>query len=241
MKEKILAAVVTAMLAIALPQPVEAVSCPMCPPSSQLTPKELDILWDSWVTSLSDSYGRTLDLLDSNKPKESAKEFRNGFVKTIKKLYSEASENYPARFSKGRDWSGWARNLYILTRKCENALRETNTDEARTRLASLREHFYKLHEETDTSKSSDLIYAFRKAARKDKPSIDELKPLRDALEKAKPSMKAKAEQEAFREAGMRWAGRIDSILQDGVIEPSELEPLRTATETFYRSFGLQFE
>lgn len=240
MKEKILA-LVAAMLTIALPQPVKATSCPMCIPPSQLTAKELDKLWDSWVTSLSDSYGRTLDLLESNKSKEAAKEFCNGFVKTIKKLYSEAAENYPARFSKGRDWGSWTRNLYILTRKCENALRETNTDEARTRLASLREHFYKLHEETGTSKSSDFIYAFRKAAWKDKPSIDELKALRDALEKAKPSNKASADEETFRKARAQWAGRIDPILEDGVIEPSELEPLRTATETFYRSFGLQFE
>jgi hypothetical protein len=128
MKEKILAVVVTAMLTIALPQPVKAI-CPMCPPSSQLTSKELDKLWDSWVISLSDSYGRTLDLLESNTPKEAAKEFRNGFVKTIKKLYSKASENYPARFSKGRDWRGWARNLYILTRKPPCATTSTRSTE----------------------------------------------------------------------------------------------------------------
>jgi hypothetical protein len=205
-----------------------------------LAAQQLDQLWDGWMASLSTSYEKTMDCLAAAKPNEAREEFRTHFQPAIKKLFSEAADTYPVRFAKSKDWCTWTRNLLVLSTKTEKSLAGGAPDAAQS-MASLREHFYKLHEETDTRSASDLIYALHVAAARDRPSVDELKSLRSALSKARPSARIKANPQAFAAAHQEWDGKVDAILKDGAIDSSELAALRAATDGFYRAFGMQFE
>ncbi|HEX2971660.1 MAG TPA: hypothetical protein VHP11_04975 [Tepidisphaeraceae bacterium] len=202
---------------------------------------ELDKLWDGWVSTLSASNEKTLALLDANQAKAARDEFRTRFVPTVKKIYTEAPQTYPTRFAKINDWCSWVKNLYTVSLKADRALAANNTTEATQLLAALREHFYSLHRETETLKANDWIYAFVTASAKEKPTVDELKALRDAVEKAPLSTKAQANADAFNKAKADWLAQVDPVLKGGSLDASKLQSLRTASDTFYRAFGVQFE
>ena len=192
------------------------------------------------MVALSESYAKTSGLLDAGKTDEAATEFRKGFVQTIKKLYSEASQTYPLRFSKIGEWCGWINGVYILTGKADKALEAKNVDDARKLLADLRKYFYDLHAKTETLKSNDFIYAYLMEATGQAPDAAKLKSTAEALEKAEPSAKAKAAAEAYQKARTEWS-QAAGISGDGKVDAKTIEPLRKATESFYRAFGIQFE
>jgi hypothetical protein len=202
---------------------------------------ELGKMWDGWMVGLSTSYAKTLDLLDNNKGKEAREEFRSQFVPTVKKVYTEAPQTYPPKFSKIDDWCAWVKDFYIMTLKAEKALGSSNPAEARKLLAGIREHLYKLHQETETAAVNDFIFALMSATAKEKPSAQELKALRDKLEKAKLSVKAKSDGDAYVRACKAFLASMDKVLQDQAIDDAELAELRSATASMYRSYGVQFE
>ncbi len=203
--------------------------------------KELDTRWDAWIGALSGSYEKAMGLLESKDIKSAAAEFHTHFVPTIKKLYSEAASVYPTRFSKIDDWCAWTKQLYETSLKTEKAFQEGDTEKAAALLPSLREHFHALHSKTQTQRVNDAIYAFRAAAATAQPSADELKKLKEQLEKAPPSTKVAGDAEGFAKARTEWTSKIDAIFEDGKIDPGELDGLRAATESFYRAYGVQFE
>ncbi|MGE5611414.1 MAG: hypothetical protein ACM359_19350 [Bacillota bacterium] len=193
------------------------------------------------MSTLSDSYEKTQAHLDANRAKEAREEFRTRFVPTVKKIYTEAPQTYPTRFAKINDWCAWVRTLYATSLKAERALASNNIAEAKELLAALREHFYSLHRETETLKVNDWIYAFVTAAAKEKPTVGELKKLRDAMDKADLSAKALADDNGFSKAQADWQAKVDAALKDGSLDSSELQLIRASSETFYRAFGVQFE
>lgn len=193
------------------------------------------------MEELSQSYERTLGLLDSRKQKEARLEFHDHFLFMVKRLYSEMATTCPEKFAKAKDWCKWARDLYTLTVKTHQALQTGSIKEAGAQLSRLRELFYTLHEETDTRLSNDFIYIFHKEAETAEPSPAKLKEIRGALEKSAPSRKAAGEALAFQKARARWAAQVDQALKDGEVSPSRIRSLRRATSDFHRSFGIQFE
>jgi len=197
-------------------------------------------MWDAWMVSLSDSYAKVLDELSAGRQKEAAAEFRGHFLQTVKKLYTEASQTYPTRFSKINDWCAWARGLYTLTMQADRALAASSPDAPKL-IESLRQHFYALHKETDTLSVSDAIYAFRVEAAATSPSIERLKSLRQAVSTARPSVKSRLDNAAFTTAQAKWAKTVDAALQQASLAPADLRTLREATETFYRGYGVQME
>lgn len=201
----------------------------------------MDKLWSDWMATMSGSYVKTLDLLGANKMEEATKEFQQGFVTTVKKLYSQAASTYPTRFAKMDNWCNWAKQLYVLTREAEDALTGGKKAEALKKLAELREHFNGLHEKTQTQKSNDYIHGFRQKVESGKARVEELKALMAALDKAEPSAKAKAEAEAYAKAKAEWSKEVSAILESGKIKRGEIKPLRQSTEKLYREFGIQFE
>lgn len=205
------------------------------------------------MQSLSAGYETTFDLLEAGKRAEAAAAYRKGCLLTVKRLYSEAADTYPVRFAKIDNWCAWSKELYVLSVKADKAFQHAAADppgkasaapsdgEGRKLLSALREHVHKLHEKTATQKANDYIYAFRREAMRDKPDARTLKTLRDALDEAPLSAKAKKNAGDYGKAKDAWAQGIDAILADGAVAPAEIGALRKSTDTFYRAYGVQFE
>jgi len=219
-----------------------------------LAATKLDELWDSWAKTLSDSYVRTLRLQESGQASEASVEFQEEFYTEIKKVYSEAACTAPKRFVDSKDWSAWLRRAYALSVKTNQSLRAAagtseGPSEAITKarndavngLRALRSCFHVLHLDTKTLKSNDYIYGFYEEVMKETPEAVELKALREAMDKAELSVVAKAGVEVYEKAKAEWAAKIDPLLADGAIQPSELESLRTLTASFCRAYGDQLE
>ena len=79
---------------------------------------------------LAESHPKTLALLNDGKVEEAALEYRSEYLASIKKLYSEAAKTYPVRFSKAEHWCVWTKELYILSRKIEEALKKKDSEGA---------------------------------------------------------------------------------------------------------------
>jgi hypothetical protein len=207
-----------------------------------LAAKELDKMWDGWTERMTASYTKTLDLLDEGRDKKAAEEFRTGYVQTVKKLYSEAAEIYPVRFSKVDEWCGWTRNLYRKTIKLDKELAKGSKGKKVDRMMTgLRQHFYNLHYDAKTLKAGDYVFALNQVASQKKPSIKLIKNLRKKLESAKASGKAKSDADGFSKAKKEWEGKMDTIMADDSISKKELEAMRKSTGEFCRAYGMQFE
>jgi hypothetical protein len=206
-----------------------------------LAAAKLDKLWDSSMVALTESCVKTSDLLAEGKTEDAAKEFSTNFVVTMKKLYSEAAETYPVRFSQIDEWCKWTKRVYIWTRRTEEALKGGKREDAEKYLPLFREYFYVMHEESKALKSNDHLYAFHKELAGESPSADALSKAKAAFEKAEPSMRAKAESEAFDRAKKAWLEQVSTALRGSSLGAQQLDALRVATGPFYREFGIQFE
>ncbi len=187
------------------------------------------------------SHCATLTFLDDGKVEQATLEYRKEYLGTIKKLYSEAAKTYPVRFSKAEHWCVWTKDLYILSRKIEEALKENDSEKALKLLEQARGHFHSLHKETETLHCNDLIYEFRAEAAKEKPSPEKLQNIVKKLDAAEPSCIAKSKADEYSEAKDVWKKAIEPLISDDQIDPSQHDSLKKASETFYRSFGIQYE
>ena len=215
--------------------------------------KKLDDLWDGWATSLSQSHEKTLRFLEAGKKSDAHSEFRERFLVTVKEIYSEAAVVSPERFSKSKSWNAWLRHLYALSVAAEKALRgnprasdilpesTASRNGAISRLEKLRDHFHQLRFEAQSRKANDYVYALHMETMKKDPAAPELQELLAALEKAAPSLKVKDNREIYEKAKSDWAERINPILTDDRVAPSEIEALRSATRVFYLAYGVQIE
>lgn len=206
--------------------------------------EELDKSWNDWINALSLSYVKTTDLVQAKQVPDAAREFKTGVAATVRKLYTEVASAYPKRFEnkiEAEDWADWARLMYVKTRKIEDALNKGDAAAAARLLPGLREHFYALHVETKSRKANDYIYALNKLVQGSEIDAADMESLKSALEKAPPSIKAKAQAEDYTKARTEWASKVDPILSDSEVKPEELKPLRDATRKFYKAYGIQFE
>jgi hypothetical protein len=202
---------------------------------------ELDKVWNETVTTMSTSYGKTLELLDAGKKEEARDEYRGNFLQAVKKLHGEAATTYPQRFAAAKDWCTWVKDLYATSVKVDQLLAAQKAEEARPLLVSLRQAFYDLHEQTNTRSVNDLIHALRVEAAKEEPSAEKMRALRGELERAPASKASKAHAAEYAKARDAWAAKVEPILADGKVEAGEREALRAATEAFYRAYGMAFE
>ena len=215
--------------------------------------KKLDDLWDGWAIALSKSHEKTLRLTEDGKKAEAHSEFRGRFLVSVKEIYSEAAVVSPERFSESKSWNPWLRHLYALSVTAERSLRAglrpsdnphgstASSNGAISTLEKLRDHFYRLRLETGTRKANDYLHAFDKEAMKERPEASDLKALLAALESAGPSLRIADSREMYQKAKDDWAERVNAILADEKVTPSEIEPLRSATGVFYREYGVQIE
>lgn len=208
---------------------------------------KLNTLWDDSMVKLSDSYAKTVDLVEAGNYPEASKEYGANFVPVMKKLYSEAAEIYPPRFSKVDEWCKWTKRVYIFTRRTEETLEaaaeagSAEPEQAMKYLMALREYFYFLHDDSEYLRSSDFIYAFHKELLDEQPDAARLRSLIEALEEAEPSMNAAADADAYGAVRKEWAGKVTPLLDGGAPEGDALTQLRDATKPFYRQYGIQFE
>jgi hypothetical protein len=212
---------------------------------------ELDKCWDGWVATLSKSHEKGLQLIEAGQRAEAHAEFRDHFLVTVREIYSEAVVVCPERFSKSKDWTPWLRRLYALSVAAERTLRGGATSsgspqtvaplEARLALEAIRDHFHRLHVETDTRKSNDYLHAFYQQSLKDRPDVPTLQSLRASLDAAAPSLKAKQDPNAYQAAKAEWLNKIGPILADKMVSASEVDLLRSATRAFHHAYGMQIE
>jgi len=71
--------------------------------------------------------------------------------------------------------------------------------------------------------------------------VDQLKALHKMVSDSTPSMKARADTAAYKQAEEEWSVVAPKVLEDNRIDPSEMALLQEATRKFYREFGVQFE
>ncbi len=203
--------------------------------------------------ALTQSHEKTLRLLETGKKAEAHSEFRERFLATVREIYSEAAVVSPERFSKSKSWNAWLRHLYALSVTAEKSLRAgfrpsnnpqkstASRNGATSTLEKLRDHFYRLRFEAQSRKANDYVYALHMETMKKDPAAPELQELLAALEKAAPSLKVKDNREIYEKAKSEWAERINPILTDDRVAPSEIEALRSAKRAFYLAYGVQIE
>jgi hypothetical protein len=190
---------------------------------------------------MSAGHDTVLTLLDAKQQKAAQAVFAATVLPNAQNLLKLMPQTYPERFKGINDWCSWIKALEAQAVKADKALAGTDAAEADKAVAAVREQFCKLRQEIKKCNTGDVIALFRITAAKDKPAAADLQALRDAMEKASPSIKAKAEADAYAKARAAWAAKIDPILKDGTVDEKELAELRSATETFYRAFGAQYE
>ena len=193
------------------------------------------------MKEMSESYVKTLTFVKAGDMAAADKEFNGNFVAAVKKLYTEAAEIYPVRFSKVNDWCTWTKSFYKLTQRTSKVFVKGQEEVALTFLEGLRDLFYQLHKEAGTLKTNDFVYALRKESRAEKPSTAELKKIADALQKAEDSIKTKEMAAQYTEARALWLKTASEFLNAGTVDSQTLNTLRSATEEFYMLFGVQFE
>ena len=193
------------------------------------------------MAALSDAYRSAADGLKASPTTETTKRFRTRFVYTVKKLYSETSHTYPARFAKASDWCAWSKGLYTLTRTTEDAMQGGRWDEAGEKLAAVREHVHRLHVETGVLRTNDFIHSFWMEIRRDSPDASALSRALEGLMKAPLSTSARREESTFRKALREWQAAVIPAMEDGAVSKEEIARLRGATEPLYTVYGTDFE
>lgn len=196
------------------------------------------------MASLSGSYAKTVDLMDQGKTEEASKEYSENFSPVIKKFYSESAKTYPTQFAKidkTGNWCDWARDLYVLNGQMQGTFAERQPTQIKAKLEDIRKQFADLHGKTDTQKSNDYIFAFREELKTVKPDAAALKTIMASLDKAAPSVKAKAQADAYSKAKAQWSEQVMPALDKGKLGKKQVQELSKSTDTFYKDFGIQFE
>lgn len=193
------------------------------------------------MAKLSDSYAKTLELMDKSDLAGASAEFNGTFVPTVKKLYSETASTYPVRFSKVKEWCDWSKTLYKQTLLTGKALENKKLPEAQQNLQEIRQMFYKINTEAELLKNNDYIFLFKSMAGKDQTNAEKFSSVIKMIEGAAPSVKTKAEPESYKQALNSWKEQVAGIIKDNSISPDELTKLRSITESFYRQYGVQFQ
>ena len=190
---------------------------------------------------MSKSYVATLDLLEDGEQAQAYEEFRLRFVPTVKRLYSEAAQVHPVRFTGIDDWCAWSRKLYILAQKAQDAMEAGDFEEAELLLGDIRYHFYALHDQTNTRKANDTIFAFQRHLEGDALDAARLNALREEMATAAVPAAAGSRKDDFEAMRAKWTKKADGALSDDGIRRFRRRGLRKATERFYNDFGLLLE
>jgi outer membrane protein assembly factor BamD (BamD/ComL family) len=197
---------------------------------------------------MSVSFTKTRKLLEEDKVKEAAQEFRTGFATHMKKLYSEAAETPPKRYEDDCDWNPKVKKLYIKTSKAQAALNKGDAEGAEKQLDAIRTFFYKLHTENKIRLTSDAIHAFmqevNKASKDDsltEGEIAALNKLISEIPKASPSRRAKAKTAEFKKDLSEWSTQVSTLLAQAPVATEQNGKLKEVTAAFYRKYGLDLE
>lgn len=190
---------------------------------------------------MSKSYVATLDLLEDGEQAQAYEEFRLRFVPTVKRLYSEAARVHPVRFTGIDDWCAWSRKLYVLAQKAQDTMEAGDFEEAKLLLGDIRYHFYALHDQTNTRKANDIIFAFQRYLEGDAPDAAQLDALREEMASAAVPAAAGSRKGEFEAMRAKWVKKADGALTNDGIRRFRRRGLRKATERFYEDFGLLLE
>ena len=203
--------------------------------------RRISKLWDETIEKFSESFVKTVTLLNQSDVKGARKEFSDNFIPAEKKLYEKLAKTYPLRFKKMTGWCDWIFALHHITKQANAALSSGNIRKARVFLDKLRKQFFILHYKSDQRKCNDHILAFYISAHRPKPSVSNLKITRDLLRNCDLSLKAKSDPDRYHKAVKEWAEKVDPILASGQLNDEKLKTLREATDKLYFEFGIPFE
>ena len=84
-------------------------------------------------------------------------------------------------------------------------------------------------------------HEIRQQALKEKPDAEKLRAIRKALDVVPPPTKALKNLDDYLKTKEGWAKKVDRIVADGAVDPSELDTLRAASTAFYRAYGRSFD
>jgi len=145
------------------------------------------------------------------------------------------------RFENAICWTDWTKKLYQLSHKAEDALKAGEIDEARDLLLELRCHFYDLHDQCDSVKSNDALFAVMEMLNREDVTAKQITEAVDVLLAAEPCRKAKAENDAYGQTLNQWLAEVKPILEKNDLSENDRIRLRDITQPFYKLYALQFE
>ncbi len=193
------------------------------------------------MVSLDESHAQTQMLLANGDVSAAAQAFNTGFFATVKKLYAEAGETYPVRYSKASNWCIWTKQLYIHTAQVDKMLSEGQVREASAGLDMVLAYFYTRHADTGTEKTSDILYAFHEHVHEDPIPLEQLVALRVQLDSVDLSALADQDRDAYHESKRKWAKRADKALKKRKLGGWGRRKLRKATDEFHAQYPRLFQ
>ena len=206
-----------------------------------MAPEEFNNLWDCWVTALSESYGKTRELVHNDKTRLAAKEFTKNFCSIMKQTYTITTQRCPAKYSDVSPWETWLRELYRLTQQTYTALRKDKTQEAQHLLQSIRQHFVYLHCLAGSYKTNDYLYAIHVQLQRESLDLQSIRILDAKLRESPPSIKVEEHRRAYRRLYAKWNKTFKNAGKDNTIDGTELKRLQRVFTPLYNEFGTSFE
>lgn len=202
-----------------------------------MVPDQIEKLWGQWTSSLTASYGLTLEHVKHRKLESAAEEFDSAFVPTVKILFTEAGAVGPARYQKmSGTWCPWSTKLYVLTRQTQDVLHQNDSKRAMEGLNALRDHFRRLREASDTRNVFDYAAALQQKLQARKTDDNAIRALVDALNNAPVPGQGPADQDAARKARAEIVRTVQRTFDgEGKLKSGRLNSLRRSVRQFNRS------
>lgn len=208
----------------------------------------LDTLYSQCTVKLSDSYRKTVLLLDAGKTADASSEFKTSFVPEIKKFYSESAETPPRRYLVDCNWNEKIKNLYVLTQKTAGYLDKGDVKNSGDGLASIREFFYKLNADNKIFTAGGAVYAFRKevdmiSSKKSllKGDVAALNSLKSKIFEVAASSPPKTGKEQFEADAKAWDEQASKLLSALPVDAVRIKKLKEITDGFYLKYGMNLE
>jgi len=209
---------------------------------------EVDRVYQECVDKMSESFCKVYLLLDEGKTKEAAAEFRSSFAPQVVRLFMKAQNTAPKRYEKYKKWKYRVRELNNLVRKILAILRGENFPALRKELDSIRMLFYCIHRDNKMNFANDAILSFklkldgiRPASGIPKNEAVALAKLIKEIDDAAFSLRMEENEDAFYEDCEKWASEAKAILGSDGVEVEQAARLKEITNTFYKTYGMDFE
>jgi len=208
----------------------------------------LDNVYATCLESMNPSFVKVSRLVGEGKLEDAREEFRTGFVTPVKKLYTEAADTPPKRYLKDCNWNSKVKSLYKLSMRTQGILNEGDKSEARERLDSLREFFYRLHKDNDLMHSGDAILelkreldAIAKRGAATEEEVASIGALLKTIATTRPPMRMSKDAAAYSEECAPLLADIREDVTAARIDQAAIGRMKAAANRLHARYGMDIE